>query len=366
MSSDPTSGAGSRIESPVENGLTRFLRHELSAGTLANRSAISNITLIMTYQCPASCSHCVFGSNKTRTEAMNPETARRFIAAAARQVPPPTLSFSGGEPFLRLGLMRDLACFAHKRGMISEVISSSAWCQDLNRTRMVLSDLHEHGMKTYATSVDRYHTPHVEPQQMRNAILAALDAGLHVTINTVVDPETLGQEEAYLSQTLELPGSILSRCSINRLICAPVGRARTEVHDWLYQEKDMREGCPFSTEVVTLTPQGLLYPCCGMVVGESPHQANLFIQDTLANHTVDEIDAILDALKHDLFFKLLQCLGPYNLLLEVKRRHPTLKTRERFIGSCDVCLEFTSNPAVAPKVQQLLEEYGRILSIAND
>jgi hypothetical protein len=117
-----------------------------------------------------------------------------------------------------------------------------------------------------------------------------------------------------------------------------------------------------ATEIVTLSPYGFLYPCCGMVLGEKPEQAGLFIQDSLRDRTVDEIADILEELKRDLFFKILQLLGPYRLLTELKRRNPALALRDQYVGSCDACLEFTNNPLVAEEARAFLAECGERLA----
>jgi hypothetical protein len=114
---------------------------------------------------------------------------------------------------------------------------------------------------------------------------------------------------------------------------------------YLFLDKDFREGCPFASEIVTLSPYGFVYPCCGMVLGERPDRAELFIQDSLTNKTVDEIEQIIHDLKDDLFFRLLQAVGPYRSLQEVKKRQPLLITRDQFIGTC----ESASSSPVTPK-----------------
>lgn len=346
---------------PIDNGLTRYLRNEISATELVNKHTISNITILLTYTCPAACDHCIFTSSPSRKETVDPEAARRLIEAGSRQQPPPLLSFSGGEPFLQLPLMRELVTYGSDRGMPSEVISSSAWCKSDEFTRDVLADLKQRGLRTYCTSVDRYHTPFVDTRKMRRAVMTAREVGMKVVLNTMVDPDSLGKEEEYLSHVLDLPASIVKECYVNRLITTPVGRARTNVNDFLYQDKNFAEGCPYSTEIVTLSPHGFLYPCCGMVLGENPKDAALFVHDDVSQKSVDEIEQLLDDLKHDLFFKLLQLIGPYRILAEVKRRRPELQTRDSFTGSCDVCLEFTSNREVANAARELLAEYSEII-----
>jgi len=351
-----------RAELRRDRGLTQFLGKRMSGTELVNRDRISIITILLTYRCPASCDHCVFESSPRQKVKVDINVARRVIEAASRQNPPPVLGFSGGEPFLCLEEMQALTTFAAERGMPSEVVSSSAWVRNAEHAHQVLSDLAARGLQTYCTSVDRYHTPFVKSNKMRIALLAARDVGLHTIINSQADPsfsKTEGDKAliAYLAGVLDLPEATIRSFQINPLVTTPVGRGRTNVTDFIYDPaKDMDEGCPMATEVVTLSPYGLLYPCCGMVVGEPIDRAQLFVQDDLAERSVDEIALILEKLKRDLFFKILQYLGPYRLLQELKRRNPELATRDRYVGTCDVCLEFTNNPRIAEAARSFLDD----------
>jgi len=356
-------------EAPVLDrdwSLARFFAKQLSGSALINRKNISIITILLTYRCPAACDHCVFESNPQNKTHLDMAVAYKLVEAAARQSPPPVLGFSGGEPFVRRAEMRALAAFAAERGMASEVVSSSAWVKSRTHAAEVLADLKSVGLETYCTSVDRFHTPFVKAEKMRWALQGAHDAGLRAIINFQVsgDSAPVTEEEAIrdVAGLLSMEESEVRTFQVNPLITTPVGRARTNVQNFHYDaSKDMREGCPMATEVVTLSPLGLLYPCCGMVVGEKPERADLFIQDSLATRSVDEIAEILDDLKDDLFFKLLQYFGPYRILTELQRRVPGLKIADRYVGACDACLEFTTNPAIAQAAREMLAEFGTVL-----
>ena len=351
---------GGRRELARDLGLALFLDRRLSGTELLNRDEISIITLLLTYRCPAACDHCVFESSPTNTATLDPGIAEKLIAAAARQSPPPVLGFSGGEPFLQLAMMRRLASYAAARGMCSEVVSSSAWAKNGDYARRILADLKRRGLATYCTSVDRFHTPFVAPEKMRTAVLTAREVGLHVILNYQVDPASHAEGEdgvvRYLGETLDLPEETVRSFQVNPLVTTPVGRARRNVDGFLYEDKDFREGCPMVTEVVTLSPFGFLYPCCGMVVGEPPEQAGLFIHDRLEDRSVEDIARLLETLKRDFFFKLLQYLGPYRILQELKRRDPTLAIRDHYVGACDACLELTDNPRVVEAARDYLAE----------
>lgn len=346
----------------VDRGLGDFLQRAISPWELVERQQISSVTVLLTYACPAACSHCVFESNPSRRETVNPETARRFVLAAARQDPRPTLAFSGGEPFLQLALMRELTDLAASHGMPSEVISSSGWATSDQRARSVLSDLHTRGMRTYATSIDDYHVAFIDPRKMRRTVNTALDLGYRVVINSTITKQTHGHEAEYVSKLTGLPAETLARCVVHPFSMVPVGRARSNVNEFLYLHEDLREGCPFATEIITLSPLGFVYPCCGMVIGEPTSSADLFIQDSLDGRSTDDIAAILNALKKDLFFKLLQVIGPYRLLQEIKARNPQLVARDHYTGSCDACLEFTANPAIAEATWAFLRECEQALT----
>lgn len=345
--------------------LGRFLAGQLEASTLLNHSSISIITVLLTYRCPASCSHCVFESSPSNHAAVDMDVAYKLVEAASRQSPPPVLGFSGGEPFLRVREMRELAQFASSRGMPSEVVSSSAWAKSQAFATEVLTQLRDAGLQSYCTSVDQFHLPYVEAEKMKWALRAAKNAGL----NTIINFQAVGKPPRDRREMLETIAEMLSITpeevdghQINPLITTPVGRARDEVDDFFYDpNKTIDEGCPMATEVITLSPYGFLYPCCGMVVGEKPEVADLFIQDNLRDKSVDDIADILTALKSDLFFRLLQAIGPLRLLKEVKRRNPSLVTSTKYVGSCDVCLEFTQNPQIAAATRELLQDLGNVL-----
>jgi Radical SAM superfamily len=341
--------------SRAEDGLTFQLRKQLEDFDRPEHRRLHALTLLLTWRCPAACDHCVFESSPHNSITLDPEVARRTVEAVARQSPPPILSFSGGEPFLLLPLMRELAAFGLSRGMVSEVVTSAAWVADVQRSAAILADLQKRGLRSLCISYDRFHAPFVKPWKVQTAILAGLELGLRVVLNTMVDRDDTDCVDL-LAGMIELPRETIARCFVNRLATVPVGRARQNVDQYIYTATPPSGGCPFPTQVVTLSPRGLLYPCCGSVVGEPVDKAGLFIQDDLAGRTVEEIETIIAALRDDVFFRLLQAIGPYGLLQELRRRNPNLSARTQFTGQCDACLEFTDNADVADAARRFLRQ----------
>lgn len=345
--------------------LTQFLRKEISWLQLGETRMISEVSIVLTYRCPAACAHCLFGCNMKRNETVDLAQAKTLIAAASRQSPPPAVGFTGGEPFLEFDMLLELVEFARRSNMASEVISSSAWCRGREHGREILSALRRKGLVTYCTSVDRYHVRYVAPTRMRDAILAARDLGLRVTINTMADPKRRGQEKAYLAETLDLPAETIDELRVNVLKVVPVGRARKHVRDFVLRDKDLEEGCPFCTQVIALTPEGLAYPCCGMIMGMDPARAGAFVLGRLEGKSVEEAAAMLQDAKRDLFLRLIQVLGPYRILTLLKQRRGEMKVPDRFVGTCDMCMELSGNPAVAEALEELLLQWKHALGQAS-
>jgi len=46
----------------------------------------------------------------------------------------------------------------------------------------------------------------------------------------------------------------------------------------------------------------------------------------------------------------------------MKARHPELRTRKRYVGSCDVCLEFSRIPRLAAVTREALAEWAEALA----
>lgn len=345
-------------------GLSYRLTQENRAaarGLVERNRDFACLTLLLTYRCPAVCDHCIFESSPKATATLDPGTAERVIAAISRQSPPPGLSFSGGEPFLQLDTMKRLAAFALERGMPSEAVTSAAWVADAGRTRATLAELGERGLRTLCVSYDRFHAPYVKAEKIRTAVTQALELGIRVVVNTMADPDDVRERREMLAEALALPLAVVDSCFVNVLPTSPVGRARTHVDRYYYPDHPPTGGCQFAGRIVAVSPYGFVYPCCGSVLGAPPERAGLMIQDDLTGRSVDEIAAILEDLKNDLFFNLLSVLGPYGILQELRKREPALQTRP-YTNQCDACLEFTDNPLARGAAEKLLIEMSEALA----
>lgn len=341
--------------------LSAALRQMRRTGDLFARTDIACVTLLLTWQCPAQCDHCVFESGPRRREVLNLGLAERMLTAAARQERPPVVSFSGGEPFLEFETMLRLVALAHSLGCPAEVVTSCAWATTDAVARERLEALAAKSLQTVCVSWDRFHAPYVRAQRVSSVIRAARELGLRTVVNTAVDPLNQEPPADYLARTLELPAEALAGCVVNQLNVVPVGRARSNAIELYYPAHGGNGPCAVTTEVLTLTPSGLLYPCCGSVVGEIASNSGFYALEGLLSMTVDELQVVIREIKDNLFFRLLQIAGPAKLLALLREREPTLPMRSRFNSDCDACLELNRNAALGSSLHALLLELARSL-----
>lgn len=341
--------------------LPAALRQMRRSGDLLARSEIACVTLLLTWQCPAQCGHCVFESGPQRREVLDPGLAERMLSAAARQARPPAVSFSGGEPFLAFDTMLRLATLARTLGCPTEVVTSCAWATTAAVARARMEALAATGLRTICVSWDRFHAPYVRAQRVASVIMEARALGLRTVVNTAIDPLRKEAPADYLARTLELPADVLAGCVVNPLNVVPVGRARSNAVELYYPPQGGNGPCAVATEVLTLTPTGLLYPCCGSVVGELASNSGFYALDDLSRMTVDELQVAIREVKENLFFRLLQAAGPAKLVALLQEREPALRIRSRFNSDCDACLELNRNAAAGPALHALLRELAATL-----
>ena len=330
------------------------LRQMRTNGELLARTDFSCVTLLLTWQCPAQCDHCVFTSGPHRQEVLATDLAERIITAAASQPVRPAISFSGGEPFLVFDTLVHLTKLAHSLGCPTEVVTSCAWATSSQVAHERLQVLAGTGLRTVCVSWDRFHAPYVRAGRVAAVITQARDLGLRVVINTAIDPLRKEAPLEYLARTLGLPNAVLAACALNRLNVVSVGRARASAVEIYYPPKGGKGPCTVATEVLTVTPTGLLYPCCGSVLGEVAANSGFYAFEDISLMSVEELRLVFREIKDNLFFRLLQIAGPAKLVAMLQQREPELELRSRFNSDSEACRELNRNPEDGPALHALL------------
>ncbi len=116
---------------------------------------ISEATLSITLQCPVGCSFCYRQSSPTKKEAMNKRQALKTIDELFEaRLGIEHINISGGEPFLKPGVLRAVVDKTTSLTIISSVTTSAFWAKTYKTAVDVLTDLRERGLWCIAVSVD--------------------------------------------------------------------------------------------------------------------------------------------------------------------------------------------------------------------
>src|SRR6266699_5278753 len=142
----------------------------------------NHLILHITDSCPLQCAYCCVESGPWRRDTMELTDAVSYLHQAIELNPRTFLSFTGGEPFVRFGLMRDIARAAHEIGMWRTTITSASWCRSTAVARDKLEELQQYGLRTLSVSHDSFHTPWVTTEKVKNCVSACAALGLNVLV----------------------------------------------------------------------------------------------------------------------------------------------------------------------------------------
>ncbi len=304
------------------------------------------ISLILTKKCNASCGHCGFNSGPDSNETMTEEEAKYYIGSARNLVSLKMVSFTGGEPFLYYPLVYKVMSFARGLGLISEVVSNSFWASSYVKAHDKLRALREIGLINYVTSLDDFHIEFIPMDYINNAIKAAYDLGMKVTIKTL----EYGSAAIKSKDLIEL----LNITPNNRLVLqrlTPVHEGRAKGIDGFKTDNlnstniNFSGGCDKIIKFPAVDPTGNLFPCCGF--GNGARLAG--------NALSEDFYELLVRMQNNLLFNLLATAGPLEIYRRVKERMPQLH-EPIFSNPCEMCNYLYTSEEVGEAVYQVMQD----------
>ncbi|HEY3489167.1 MAG TPA: radical SAM protein [Candidatus Deferrimicrobiaceae bacterium] len=290
---------------------------------------IAGFSMVLTRRCNVSCRHCGFECNDATSETMTRDEAMEYIGGAASIPSLRIVSFTGGEPFLEYDLLRDLVVLAGRMGISSEVVTNGSWAATEAGARKRLEPLARQGLVNFVTSLDDFHLEQIPVENIGNAVKAAAELGLNVTVKTTVSPG-YPPSPADPGRLLKLdPSRKNVRCVSVPLV--PVGRAKrapgqTPGGGPRLPRKALGGRCDKVIRFPTVFPGGAVFPCCGF--GEGARLAGVAGEIPFPE--------LLCRLCGNLSFNLLGVLGPQEIWEAIRGRFPTLPDRA-FSSPCEQC-----------------------------
>lgn len=289
---------------------------------------IQGLSLIITNKCNASCRHCGFDCCPDGEKTMEEKDAIFFIETAYKFSPIRSLCITGGEPFLYYDRVVNIMSCAAKLGLTSEIVTNSFWAYDYKTAVYLLSDLKKLGLCNFVTSFDDYHLEYIDAGNIRNAIKAACDLKLKVTIKTVeYNRCRINADNALLMLGLT---KYKNSISVQSLIPINEGRFKYlnghDKEDFISSPYSMSGGCSKIIKFPAINPSGELYPCCGF--GGTARLAGKYPENDFKD--------MLSQMSCNLIFNLLAALGPLDLLRLASDYFPELSELS-FNNPCEIC-----------------------------
>jgi len=226
----------------------------------------SRVGLVLTYRCNAECRHCFFECSPSRTEVMTRNTAQRVINEAL-SLGAEWVSFSGGEPFLEHGLLKELITLSSGKGLRTEVVTNGFWGKTEEEARGTLLPLIEAGLDVLNLSVDDFHGEYVPIASVRNAYWVAVELGLKIVLMISTGKDS-GITSGNLSMLLgdnrvQVAGKrkiINPNAVIFETQFTPIGRGVDLEYDPVQFSKIR---CNEVLKDIGVAPNGEVMPCCG-------------------------------------------------------------------------------------------------------
>ena len=324
---------------------------------------IAGMSLIVTDKCNASCRHCGFSAGPEKNSVIPLASARKYLEELRKQKSALLVSYTGGEPFLYYEHLKEIISSAASLGFYGEVVTNSFWADDIGKTYKILKELRTIGVINFVTSLDDFHAEFIEPEYVKNAVLAASELGYNVTVK-ITGPSGEGAEHrcnksgcADVRYTYDyVQGFLAAREKKIKVISQyPVtsGRAATQAHPAAQahpvaqgHKANVRGRCTTVIRFPSVNPAGEVYPCCGF--GEKNR--------LLGNAQTTSLDEIFTDMQNNLFLNLLSGVGPLKLLDSV-RAYLQKPPRENFGNICEVCNYIIEDADVNRAVGRLLAKW---------
>ncbi|MCH0541477.1 radical SAM protein [Streptomyces sp. MUM 203J] len=144
----------------------------------------SKIYMIYTFGCNAACDHCLVESNPRKKKKLDPETAIELLRVGSEHGKS-FLDLSGGEAMLYPDEILQVVGAARDLGYYVCLNTNAYWARTPERTRRVLSELKEAGVRAVFPSASAYHLRYVPLERVKHLRQACYDLDVTYELNWV-------------------------------------------------------------------------------------------------------------------------------------------------------------------------------------
>ena len=319
---------------------------------------LHTLTLMYSWKCNLTCSHCGFSCGPERTEKMSPEEMLDYIETASHNPDLSMVAYSGGEPLLYYQDILQAMELSHRKGLAGGLVTNCFWADSRQTAVKHIQEMADRGLIELIVSLDDFHLKEIPVANIRHAVQAAIGLGVKVGVNMVVTKHSLIRREN-VPELLQIAPELFETEKIWAREGGPllVGRARDYLKkEDLYQYGESELGnsaCYYAGNNMVITPDSSLYSCCGFGDASDWGPASITFQGNLHEQSFDNL---ADRASRNLLLNILADYGPYALLKLVTRYYPEIKYPSLYVSNCDICGEISTNQPLLKALKSVLHK----------
>jgi len=300
----------------------------------------TEISLVLTEQCPVGCKHCLASCTMQAPDLPALESHLAWIAQVSRVDRCTSISITGGEPFLFFRrLLRVVGgCCTH--GLSATVFTSAYWATSGGVAVDKLKQLADAGLTGITVSTDEYHRESVPLANVARVLDAAKECGISPKVALTYLPRGRGAAQVRRDLRGELGQRTLDGVQIEAGGIVKLGRAHELVFPGTRPAEQPKLVCNALGPVIQ--PDGTVASCCrAPLPGTSPL--------ILGNMNSDDFQTIYQRfLSHPIipFIQTWGCLEMLERLMNAGLATGLEGCRDaREEDICELCQALLSEPA---------------------
>ena len=149
---------------------------------------LDGLHLLLSYQCIRECDHCFAWGSPRQHQTMTLATVREALRQSRDAGTVEWIYFEGGEPFLYYAVLVEGIQAATDLGFRVGIVTNSYWAVDPESARVSLAPFRGR-VRELSLSADLYHADEVVSTLVRNAVDAARDLDIPVSVLSVEAPD---------------------------------------------------------------------------------------------------------------------------------------------------------------------------------
>lgn len=326
-------------------GIQRTIRDKV-------KSKYTLIDVTSSYKCFINCKHCMFNCtpHDVRKE-LKKEKIVEYLDQIISVGKFKEFSFGGQEVFFNIQEFVEIAEYLNQKiaNPVITITTSCYWVKSYEHAKDQLSSLQRLGLKGILISVDDFHQATVNLNKVFLCVKALIDLGLDFSLQTIISKSSMKKADFIQAFEKELPEYDVRKFEWIEHNYTPVGRgAFIDKNELLFEEKPYIGDCSI-LEILEITPQGEVKPCCG-----SGSCAKYLTIGNIEENNLSEIIKKVDV--NPFINSLFVWVGPQGLMNILSEHGKLGLLSDRHSGACHACYEIFSNEEVYQFLSEKLQE----------